>query len=200
MIAISNLPSIGEAPPDVSKLHNFKMALMRSAGQVKSSDLEVTGISEYKQAVVPIMSEEDEIIAGEFTSSEEEISEPAEEVGLPEETAPSDQQRMMRVNKPENTDPVYLLTNYLNHTQPKEDVRLTGNFGKLSFKAVNVSINDFGVAFIIKKDAMQFEPNINTELTVVYRSNNYKVIYAGGFFTFSNIPFTFISFLRVSEE
>jgi hypothetical protein len=97
-------------------------------------------------------------------------------------------------------DPIQMLASYLEQTPAKEDLKIVGPFGKLGFKALNVSITDFGVAFIIKKDAIQFEPNINTELTIQYRGQDYSVIYAGGFFTFPKIPFTFVSFLRVQPE
>ena len=97
-------------------------------------------------------------------------------------------------------DPVQMLSEYLEHTPAKEEVKIVGPFGKLGFKALNVSVTEFGVAFIIKKDAIQFEPNINTELTIQYRGQAYSVIYAGGFFTFPKIPFTFVSFLRIQSE
>ncbi len=99
-----------------------------------------------------------------------------------------------------NKDPVQMLSDYLEQTTAREEIKIVGPFGKLGFKALNVSITDFGVAFIIKKDAIQFEPNINTELTIQYRGQDYSVIYAGGFFTFPKIPFTFVSFLRVQPE
>lgn len=93
-----------------------------------------------------------------------------------------------------------VLASYLDSAPAKEEVKLTGSFGKLTFKAINVSINDFGVAFIVKKDAMVFEPNIETTLVITYRGKDYNVIYAGGFFTFAKMPFTFVSFLKVSED
>ena len=93
-----------------------------------------------------------------------------------------------------------VLASYLDSAPAREEVKLTGTFGKLTFKAINVSINDFGVAFIVKKDAMVFEPNIETTLVVTYKGKDYNVIYAGGFFTFAKMPFTFVSFLKVNEE
>ena len=93
-----------------------------------------------------------------------------------------------------------ILASYLDNAPAREEVKLTGTFGKLTFKAINVSINDFGVAFIVKKDAMIFEPNIETTLVVTYKGKDYNVIYAGGFFTFAKMPFTFVSFLKVSEN
>lgn len=96
-------------------------------------------------------------------------------------------------------DPVDLLSNYLESTAAKEDVKIVGPFGRIGFKAVNVSITDLGVAFIIKKDAILFEPNVDTELSIRYRGQDYPVIYAGGFFTFPGMPFTFVSFLRISN-
>jgi hypothetical protein len=97
-------------------------------------------------------------------------------------------------------DPVQMLSEYLEQTPAKEEVKIVGPFGKLGFRALNVSITEFGVAFIIKKEAIQFEPNINTELTIQYRGQDYSVIYAGGFFTFPKIPFTFVSFLRIQPD
>ena len=78
-------------------------------------------------------------------------------------------------------------------------VEVMGAFGRISFRAVNVSINDFGVAFIIHKDHMSYEPNVNTELKVKVGETIYPVVYAGGFFTFKNIPFNFLSFIKIGQ-
>lgn len=104
------------------------------------------------------------------------------------------------VGKTEFIDPLHAITRYLESAPAKEEVKIIGSFGKIGFKAINVSINDYGVAVIIKKDSIQFEPNINTELKIAYRGNEFNVVYAGGFFTFPKIPFTFVSFLRISEN
>lgn len=97
-------------------------------------------------------------------------------------------------------DTVQMLSEHLEQTPAKEELKIVGPFGKIGFKALNVSITDFGLAFIIKKDAIQFEPNINTELIIQYEGQDYSVIYAGGFFTFPKIPFTFVSFLRIQKD
>lgn len=97
-------------------------------------------------------------------------------------------------------DTVQMLSEHLEQTPAKEELKIVGPFGKIGFKALNVSITDFGLAFIIKKDAIQFEPNINTELIIQYEGQDYSVIYAGGFFTFPKIPFTFVSFLRIQND
>ena len=95
-------------------------------------------------------------------------------------------------------DTAITLAAYLEALPAKEEVKIIGDFGKLSLKAINVSITEFGVAFVIKKDDIQFEPNINTSLKIEYKGVEYEVVYAGGFFTFPKIAFTFVSFLRVN--
>lgn len=92
------------------------------------------------------------------------------------------------------------ITAYLEKTDEKEQITILGDFGKLVFQAVHVAINQNGVAMILKKDAMQFEPKINADLDIVYRDRTIPVVYAGGFFTFSKIAFTFISFVRINPE
>lgn len=78
-------------------------------------------------------------------------------------------------------------------------VEVQGQFGKISFRAVNVSTNDYGLAFIIHKDHMSYEPNINTELRLKIGEEVHDVVYAGGFFTFRHIPFNFLSFIKISK-
>ena len=78
-------------------------------------------------------------------------------------------------------------------------VEVKGDFGKIHFRAVNVSYNEYGIAFIIHKDHMSYEPNINTELNItINKDEEHNVIYAGGFFTFKNIPFNFLSFIKIT--
>jgi hypothetical protein len=174
-------PSSDRAPDSVAAIKDFKASLIRSGGNTKSSN--VIGTLQYTQPTV----------ATDTTMYDEEVTDRVEEVNEienePEESPISKS----------NKDPMHMLVDYLEATPAKEEVKIIGAFGRIGFKAVNVSINEFGVAFIIKKDAIQFEPNINTQLKVNYRGQDYDVIYAGGFFTFPKIPFTFVSFLRVTE-
>ena len=95
-------------------------------------------------------------------------------------------------------DPMHALAAYLESMPGNEEIKVIGDFGKIGFKVTHVSINDFGVAFIIKKDAIQFEPKMEATLKIVYRGQEYNVVYAGGFFTFVKMPFTFVSFIRVT--
>lgn len=175
-------PSNDRAPENVSAIKNFKASLLRSDGNAKSSS--ILNTMQYTQPTVatdPMLYDEESLTA------------------LDEETT-LDQQDEDTILPITNKDPMHMLVDYLEATPAKEEVKIIGAFGRIGFKAVNVSINEFGVAFIIKKDAIQFEPNINTPLKVNYRGQDYDVIYAGGFFTFPKIPFTFVSFLRVTGE
>lgn len=95
-------------------------------------------------------------------------------------------------------DPMHALAAYLESMPGNEEIKVIGDFGKIGFKVTHVCINDFGVAFIIKKDAILFEPNMEATLKIVYRGQEYNVVYAGGFFTFVKMPFTFVSFIRVT--
>jgi hypothetical protein len=187
---------VERTPPAVSAMKSFKEKLLQGH-KVKASQF---GIE------LPVMTIQDNVAYVSDEVEEPEFMDETEEgaadvdyqnpdaIGLMEETRGYKERAMP------NKDPVQMLSDYLEQTTAREEIKIVGPFGKLGFKALNVSITDFGVAFIIKKDAIQFEPNINTELTIQYRGQDYSVIYAGGFFTFPKIPFTFVSFLRVQPE
>lgn len=183
-------------PPAVSAMRIFKEKLLQGH-KVKASQfgIELPVMTTQENVAYP----SDEVEESEFAeNTEEETSDvnyqDPDAIGPMEETRAYKERAML------NKDPVQMLSDYLEQTTAREEIKIVGPFGKLGFKALNVSITDFGVAFIIKKDAIQFEPNINTELTIQYRGQDYSVIYAGGFFTFPKIPFTFVSFLRVQPE
>jgi hypothetical protein len=187
---------VERTPPAVSAMKSFKEKLLQGH-KVKASQF---GIE------LPVMTIQDNVAYVSDEVEEPEFMDETEEgaadvdyqdpdaIGSMEETRGYKERAML------NKDPVQMLSDYLEQTTAREEIKIVSPFGKLGFKALNVSITDFGVAFIIKKDAIQFEPNINTELTIQYRGQDYSVIYAGGFFTFPKIPFTFVSFLRVQPE
>jgi hypothetical protein len=187
---------VERTPPSVSAMKSFKEKLLQGH-KVKASQF---GIE------LPVMTTQeniayssDEVEEPEFMDeSEEEITDTNYQD--PDAIGPMEETRAYKERAMLNKDPVQMLSDYLEQTTAQEEIKIVSPFGKLGFKALNVSITDFGVAFIIKKDAIQFEPNINTELTIQYRGQDYSVIYAGGFFTFPKIPFTFVSFLRVQPE
>jgi hypothetical protein len=187
---------VERTPPSVSAMKSFKEKLLQGH-KVKASQF---GIE------LPVMTTQeniayssDEFEEPEFMGeSEEEITDTNYQD--PAAIGPMEETRAYKERAILNKDPVQMLSDYLEQTTAREEIKIVSPFGKLGFKALNVSITDFGVAFIIKKDAIQFEPNINTELTIQYRGQDYSVIYAGGFFTFPKIPFTFVSFLRVQPE
>jgi len=187
---------VERTPPSVSAMKSFKEKLLQGH-KVKASQF---GIE------LPVMTTQeniayssDEVEEPEFMDeSEEEITDTNYQD--PDAIGPMEETRAYKERAMLNKDPLQMLSDYLEQTTAREEIKIVSPFGKLGFKALNVSITDFGVAFIIKKDAIQFEPNINTELTIQYRGQDYSVIYAGGFFTFPKIPFTFVSFLRVQPE
>lgn len=187
---------VERTPPAVSAMKSFKEKLLQGH-KVKASQF---GIE------LPVMTTQDNIayVSDEAEESEfmDEVEEGTADVDYqdPDAIGPMEETRGYKERAMPNKDPVQMLSDYLEQTTAREEIKIVGPFGKLGFKALNVSITDFGVAFIIKKDAIQFEPNINTELTIQYRGQDYSVIYAGGFFTFPKIPFTFVSFLRVQPE
>jgi hypothetical protein len=187
---------VERTPPAVSAMKSFKEKLLQGH-KVKASQF---GIE------LPVMTIQDNVayVSDEVEEPEfmDETEEGAADVDYqnPGAIGPMEETRGYKERAMPNKDPVQMLSDYLEQTTAREEIKIVGPFGKLGFKALNVSITDFGVAFIIKKDAIQFEPNINTELTIQYRGQDYSVIYAGGFFTFPKIPFTFVSFLRVQPE
>ncbi len=183
-------------PPAVSAMKIFKEKLLQGH-KVKASQF---GIE------LPVMTTQENVAYSSDEVDEMELVDNPEEETVdvnyqdPDAIGPMEETRAYKERAMLNKDPVQMLSDYLEQTTAREEIKIVGPFGKLGFKALNVSITDFGVAFIIKKDAIQFEPNINTELTIQYRGQDYSVIYAGGFFTFPKIPFTFVSFLRVQPE
>lgn len=185
-------------PPNVAAMKSFKEKLLQGH-KVTASQFGIELPVMTLQDNVAYRSDNDEDTDGLESNEETEMSAPEvyqdpDAVGYVEETRTNKEKRVA------NADPVQMLTSYLEQTPAKEELKIVGPFGKIGFKALNVSITDYGVAFIIKKDAIQFEPNINTELTIQYRGQDYSVIYAGGFFTFPKIPFTFVSFLRIQND
>jgi hypothetical protein len=187
---------VERTPPAVSAMKSFKEKLLQGH-KVKASQF---GLE------LPVMTTQENIAYSSEEVEELEFMDEVEEGTAdvdyqdPDAICPMEETRGYKERAMLNKDPVQMLSDYLEQTTAREEIKIVGPFGKLGFKALNVSITDFGVAFIIKKDAIQFEPNINTELTIQYRGQDYSVIYAGGFFTFPKIPFTFVSFLRVQPE
>lgn len=185
---------IERTPPNVAAMKSFKEKLLQGH-KVTASQFGVE---------LPVMTLQDNVAYRSADDEEQEVDLETE-ISTPEvyqdpnAIGPMEETRAYKERRMVNTDPVQMLTSYLEQTPAKEELKIVGPFGKLGFKALNVSITDYGIAFIIKKDAIQFEPNINTELTIQYRGQDYSVIYAGGFFTFPKIPFTFVSFLRVEN-
>jgi len=183
-------------PPSVAAMKSFKEKLLQGY-KVKASQF---GID------LPVMKTQDNVAYESAEIDETEFMDESEEETTdtnyqdPDAIGPMEETRAYKERAVLNKDPVQMLSDYLEQSTAREEIKIVGPFGKLGFKALNVSITDFGVAFIIKKDAIQFEPNINTELTIQYRGQDYSVIYAGGFFTFPKIPFTFVSFLRIQPE
>jgi hypothetical protein len=185
-------------PPNVAAMKKFKEKLLQGHKVTASQfgvELPIMTIQDnvaYKSG-----SDEDALDVLELNEETEmsalEVYQDPDAIGHMKETRAYKERLMV------DTDLVQMLTSYLEQTPAKEELKIVGPFGKIGFKSLNVSITDYGVAFIIKKDAIQFEPNINTELTIQYRGQDYSVIYAGGFFTFPKIPFTFVSFLRVEN-
>lgn len=187
-------PAVERTPPNVSAMRSFKEKLLQGHKVTASQfGIELPVMTTQANVAYIVDDTEDTVFTDE---PEEEITDTSyqesETIGDMETTNPYTE----KIKK----DPVQMLSDYLEQTPARAEVKIVGPFGKLGFKALNVSITEFGVAFIIKKDAIQFEPNINTELTIQYLGQDYSVIYAGGFFTFPKIPFTFVSFLRVQPE
>lgn len=188
-------PAVERTPPNVSAMRSFKDKLLQGH-KVTASQF---GIE------LPVMTTQDNEV---YIHDDEEVDYTdnfVDEIMSDNELDQDPDAQTHVANTLEykeriKKDPVQMLSEYLEQTPARAEVKIVGPFGKLGFKALNVSITEFGVAFIIKKDAIQFEPNINTELTIQYLGQDYSVIYAGGFFTFPKIPFTFVSFLRVQPE
>lgn len=187
--------AVERTPPNVAAMKSFKEKLLQGH-KVTASQFGIELPVMTTQANEVYLTDDEQV---DYTDNfVDEIMSDTETYEDPETIIPAANinEYKERIKK----DPVQMLAEYLEQTPAKSEIKIISPFGKLGFKALNVSITEFGVAFIIKKDAIQFEPNINTELTIQYQGQDYSVIYAGGFFTFPKIPFTFVSFLRVQPE
>lgn len=187
--------AVERTPPNVAAMKSFKEKLLQGH-KVTASQFGIELPVMTTQANEVYLTDDEQV---DYTDNfVDEIMSDTETYEDPETIMPAANinEYKERIKK----DPVQMLSEYLEQTPAKSEIKIISPFGKLGFKALNVSITEFGVAFIIKKDAIQFEPNINTELTIQYQGQDYSVIYAGGFFTFPKIPFTFVSFLRVQPE
>lgn len=194
-----NPPDVGNehAPQGVVDFRRFKDRLM-AGDVVPSSTLSSDAI-----ALVPRFSDASSMQTVYTTDADADDADQNDldytnimaDSGIAQQAAEQPEEyRAIRASK----EPAHTIAAYLESLPSKEDVRIIGDFGKLSLKAINVSVTEFGIAFVIKKDAIQFEPNINTSLKIEYKGVEYDVVYAGGFFTFPKIAFTFVSFLRVN--
>lgn len=190
-------PANERTPPSVAAMKSFKEKLLQGH-KVTASQFGVELPVMTIQDNVSYTSEDDEL--QDVAHTDDEIMSSSETYEDRDPDALTHAANTRSYKEQIKKDPVQMLSEYLEQTQAKEELKIVGPFGKIGFKALNVSITDFGLAFIIKKDAIQFEPNINTELTIQYRGQDYSVIYAGGFFTFPKIPFTFVSFLRIQND
>ena len=194
MSVLTNLPDPGsyKTPDTTAALHTFKSKLF--AGEVGTPSGSLAGVV-ITQPARNWTAEEEAAIA--------EYNESIGDEGAEDTTyaTPTIASTMRASNQSETfPTPLHAVVRYLESIPSREDVVITASLGKITFKALNVSITDYGVAFIVKKDAMQFEPHINATLKFTYKGQDYDVVYAGGFFTFDKMPFTFVSFLRVTEQ
>lgn len=133
-----------------------------------------------------------------FVRMDENVEEKNEE-GIPTEAITVSKVVVPPVAKRQEMSPMEAFTEIIKSQSQNTMVEVTGNFGRIQLRAVHISVNDYGLAMIISKDHMSYEPNINTELKVKIGDNEYPVVYAGGFFTFKNIPFNFLSFIKITQ-
>lgn len=88
----------------------------------------------------------------------------------------------------------------MRRTSTNQTVSIGGEFGVIHIKAAHISINDYGIAIIVDKENMIYEPRLDTELQVTIDGKQHKVVYIGGYFTFGNIPFNLLSFVKISDD
>ena len=133
-------------PPNVAAMKSFKEKLLQGH-KVTASQFGIELPVMTLQDNVAYRSDNDEDTDGLESNEETEMSAPEvyqdpDAVGYVEETRTNKEKRMA------NADPVQMLTSYLEQTPAKEELKIVGPFGKIGFKALNVSITDYGVAFI----------------------------------------------------
>jgi hypothetical protein len=189
-------PDIGadRTPSSVLAVREFKDKLIQSGGSLKAADSMLGGVKIPDIHMGSSLPAESDDADAQIERQDYMHDEAMEDSTMALGPAPVKSEQKMNFN-----NSLEALSEYLGKQPSREDVKIIGDFGRLAFKAVNVSINEYGVAFIVRKDAFQFEPNLNTSLKVLYKEVEYNVVYAGGFFTFDKMPFTFVSFIRVDE-
>lgn len=192
MSVLTNLPDPGsyKTPDTTAALHTFKSKLF--AGEVGTPSGSLAGVVIAQPARNWTTEEEMAIV------DNDNVGEEGMEDNMYATPPINSTMRASNQSDPFPT-PMHAIVKYLESVPSREDVVITAALGKISFKALNVSITEYGVAFIVKKDAMQFEPHINATLKFTHKGQDYDVVYAGGFFTFDKMPFTFVSFLRVTD-
>lgn len=97
-------------------------------------------------------------------------------------------------------NPLEILAEAIKHIDSNELVEVHGPFGRITFRAMHITSNDYGLAFIVSKDHMTYEPKINTSLVIKCGGASHEVVYAGGYFTFRQMPFTFLTFIKITDE
>jgi len=68
----------------------------------------------------------------------------------------------------------------------------------MSMDIMEFCVTEQALAFFVPLGTT-FEPDLKTEIEITHDSTTYRVIYAGGFFTFQELGFSLVSFLRVDR-
>jgi len=96
-------------------------------------------------------------------------------------------------------DPVRMLEAYFERQNPLIVEIETEHFN-MHLPAALVSVNEHAIAFFIARDHVGFEPKVSSELKLTVNRRTYNVIYAGGAFTFRDLPYRMLSFMRIEDE
>jgi len=86
------------------------------------------------------------------------------------------------------------ISDYL-ETSVQDSIRIEMTGLKMTIGILEFCVTDRGLAFFVPLDTT-FEPDMKTEIKVIYRDRAYTVVYAGGFFTFKALGFSLVSFIR----
>jgi len=83
-------------------------------------------------------------------------------------------------------------------TAVRDSVRIKMPKLTMSMDIMEFCVTEQALAFFVPLGTT-FEPDLKTEIEITHDSTTYRVIYAGGFFTFQELGFSLVSFLRVDR-
>ena len=121
-------------------------------------------------------------------------------MGFPVETPEIEDQKHTepRSSTPKPLSPQEMLSRHL-ETRPAQQVILRTQEAVMRIAVLDIAQNEAGIAFFVPHNC-SVEFNFGVQLKVEIAKRLYDVVYAGGFFSFPEMGFNILSFLRRPEN